>query len=109
MDHDLAGPYYQLASADWARQWPVEEIWHVGRAPFYLPINLFWALGPQRQTASPRLDEYAAEAMSVAYQPSSRSRLSSMPKWWPISWMTVRRTWPATSCSVPQIAQMAWR
>jgi catechol 2,3-dioxygenase-like lactoylglutathione lyase family enzyme len=54
-------------------------------------------------------DECAAEAVSVLYQPSSRSRLSSMPKWWPISWMTVRRTWPATSCSVPQIAQMAWR
>ena len=20
-------PYYQLATAEWARQWPVEEIW----------------------------------------------------------------------------------
>jgi hypothetical protein len=27
-----------------------------------------------------------------SYQPSSRSRRSSMPKWWAISWMTVRRT-----------------
>ena len=43
------------------------------------------------------------------YQPSSLSRLSSMPKWWAISWMTVRRTWLATSCSVRQIAQIAWR
>jgi len=45
----------------------------------------------------------------VLYQPSSLSRLSPMPKWWAISWMTVRRTWSATSCSVRQIAQIAWR
>ena len=45
----------------------------------------------------------------VLYQPSSLSRLSSMPKWWAISWMTVRRTWSATSCSVRQIAEIAWR
>ena len=32
-----------------------------------------------------------------------------MPKWWAISWMTVRRTSTATSSSVPQIAQIAWR
>ena len=26
-------PYYQLATAEWARQWPVEEIWvaHIGQ------------------------------------------------------------------------------
>ena len=30
-----------------------------------------------------------------------------MPKWWPISWMTVRRTWSATSCSLWQIVQIA--
>jgi hypothetical protein len=30
-----------------------------------------------------------------------------MPKWWAISWMTARRTWSSTSCSVRQIAQIA--
>jgi len=43
------------------------------------------------------------------YQPSSVSRSSSTPKWCATSWMTVRRTWSATSASVRQIAQIAWR
>ena len=43
------------------------------------------------------------------YQPSSARRSSSMPKWWATSWMTVRRTSPATSSSVRQMAQIAWR
>jgi hypothetical protein len=30
-----------------------------------------------------------------------------MPKWWAISWMTVRRTWSATWGSVRQMAQIA--
>ena len=47
--------------------------------------------------------------VSGSYQPSSLSRLSSMPKWWAISWMTVRRTWSSTSCSVRQMAQIAGR
>src|ERR1700740_2642241 len=54
----------------------------------------------------------AAEARpwrTRCYQPSSARRLSSMPKWWATSWMTVLRTWSATSCSVWQIAQIAWR
>ena len=48
-------------------------------------------------------------ACPQSHQPSSLSRSSSMPKWWAISWMTVRRTSTATSSSVPQIAQIAWR
>ena len=44
-----------------------------------------------------------------SYQPSSLSRLSSMPKWWATSWITVRRTCSATSCSLRQIAQIACR
>jgi hypothetical protein len=32
-----------------------------------------------------------------------------MPKWWAISWMTVRRIWQVTSCPVRQIAHIAWR
>ena len=48
-------------------------------------------------------------AVPWSYQPSSLSRSSSMPKWWAISWMTVRRTWSATSWSVWQIAQISWR
>ena len=47
--------------------------------------------------------------VSGSYQPSSLSRLSSMPKWWAISWMTVRRTWSSTSCSVRQMAQITGR
>jgi hypothetical protein len=48
-------------------------------------------------------------AVSGSYQPSSLSWLSSMPKWWAISWMTVRRIWQVTSCPVRQIAHIAWR
>ena len=44
-----------------------------------------------------------------AHQPSSRSRASPMPKWCPISWITVRRTCSTTSASLPQIRQMARR
>jgi hypothetical protein len=47
--------------------------------------------------------------LAVGNQPSSRRRSSSMPKWWAISWMTVRRTWSATSGSVRQMAQIARR
>ena len=54
-------------------------------------------------------DRASGDRCPASYQPSSLSRLSSMPKWWAISWMTVRRTWPATSGSVRQIAQIAWR
>jgi AcrR family transcriptional regulator len=45
----------------------------------------------------------------IVNQPSSVRRRSSMPKWWATSWMTVRRTWSATCCSVRQIAQIARR
>ena len=57
------------------------------------------------------IDRTAVDARIPAgsYQPRSLSRLSSMPKWWAISWMTVRRTWLTTSCSVRQIAQIACR
>ena len=53
-------------------------------------------------------DDRTARA-TAGYQPSSRRRSSPMPKWCATSWMTVRRTWSATSSSVRQIAQIAWR
>jgi DNA-binding MarR family transcriptional regulator len=43
------------------------------------------------------------------YHPSSASRASSMPKWCATSCTTVRLTWSATSSSVAQMAQIAWR
>ena len=43
------------------------------------------------------------------HQPSSVSRSSPMPKWWATSWMTVRRTWSATSSTLRQMAQIACR
>ena len=46
---------------------------------------------------------------SGGHQPSSRRRPSAMPKWCATSWITVWRTWRATSCSVWQIAAIAWR
>jgi len=35
-----------------------------------------------------------------SHHPSSRSRASVIPKWWPTSWTTVRRTCSTTSCSL---------
>ena len=43
------------------------------------------------------------------YQPNSRKRGSSMPKWWATSWMTVRRTWSMTSSSLLEMAQIVRR
>ena len=43
------------------------------------------------------------------HQPSSCSRSSPIPKWWPTSWITVRRTISTTSSSVRHAAQMACR
>src|SRR5262249_53860525 len=56
-------------------------------------------------SASPAL----SAAGPLAHHPSSSSRASSMPKWWPTSWMTVRRTSSTTCSSVSQIAQIAGR
>jgi deazaflavin-dependent oxidoreductase (nitroreductase family) len=57
----------------------------------------------------PAFEVLPVDLPASIYQPSSARRSSSMPKWWATSWMTVCRTWSATSCSVRQIAQIAWR
>jgi len=36
-------------------------------------------------------EERTGKAVTVPYQPNSLSRLLSMPKWYAISWTTVRR------------------
>ena len=47
--------------------------------------------------------------LTPPHHPSSRSRASPIPKWCPISWITVRRTCSTTSGSLSQTAQMACR
>jgi len=57
----------------------------------------------------PRTARLVAPVPHPRHQPSSVRRSSSMPKWWPTSWMTVRRTCSTTAASVVHIAQMARR
>ena len=69
-----------------------------------------WLAFPGGRTVIQRmpLSSLIQPADGRSYQPSSRSRSSPMPKWCATSWMTVRRTWSATSCSLRLIAQIAW-
>jgi hypothetical protein len=66
------------------------------------PLN-YLGVNPKVDCSLPKPSKLAGQR----YQPSSRRRASSMPKWCATSWTTVRRTWSATSSSVRQIAQIA--
>jgi hypothetical protein len=62
-----------------------------------------------RTARNPPRPQRRRRRLSADHHPSSCSRASSIPKWWPTSWTTVRRTCSTTSRSVRQMAQMAWR